>query len=331
MARALTDAGYRVRALVRPDGVERSSSLGRRSGLERSDSSDRGIRNLPGLELITGDLLRPGEFVHALAGCRYLVHCAAVYSFAPRDRAWMKRVNVGGTQSLLDAAHLAGIERAVVTSSSATVGPALSGRPATEENVALDGHHSAYHYSKILQERVALAARVPTVLLLPTTPVGPGDHRPTPTGRLVLDFARGRIFARPPGGGGLNVVAVEDVAAAHARALRLGMPRERYIIGGETLTFDELWQALSEVTGRPAPRWVIPYGAAVALGYADELRCRIWDSASPVIPLEGLRMSRHAMHVESAKAMAQLGHRPSSARDALARAVAWYRAHGAVA
>ena len=282
---------------------------------------------LDGVETIPGDLLRAGDLARAMDGCRYLVHCAALYSFAPRDRAHMQRVNVAGTASLLDAAHVAGVERAVVTSSSATVGPAHDGRPATEADRASDDHHSAYHGSKILQERAAHAARVPTVLVLPTTPVGPGDRRPTPTGRLVLDFARGRVFARPPGAGGLNLVAVEDVAAAHVLALRRGRERERYLIGGENFTFDQLWQVLGDVTGRAAPRWTIPYGVAIALGYADEMRCRMMNAA-PAIPLEGLRMSQELMHVESAKAVAELGYQPSSARDALARAVAWYRARG---
>jgi len=303
-----------VRALVRENG----SVTGYRVPSESNS-----------IEYVTGDLLRAGELARSMDGCRYLVHCAALYSFAPRDRVQMQRVNVTGTASLLDAAHVAGVERAVVTSSSATVGPANDLRPATEADIALDGHHSAYHHSKILQERAALAARVPTVLVLPTTPVGPGDRRPTPTGKLVLDFTRGRVFARPPGNGGLNLVAVEDVAAAHVLALQRGGERERYIIGGENFTFDQLWQALAEATGRPVPRWTIPYGVAVALGYADELRCRALPSAEPVIPLEGLRMSQDRMHVDSSKALTELGYRPGPVRDALARAVTWYRANGA--
>jgi dihydroflavonol-4-reductase len=305
-----------VRALVRESNPSNVAP-------ERSSGLDD-------IETVPGDLLRAGDLARAMDGCRYLVHCAALYSFAPRDRAQMRRINVAGTASLLDAAHIAGVERAVVTSSSATVGPARNGRPARESDLADDGDHSAYHHSKILQERAALAARVPVVLLLPTTPIGPGDRRPTPTGRLVLDFARGRVFARPPGAGGLNLVAVEDVARAHVLALQRGRAHERYLVGGENLTFDQLWQALSEATGRPVPRWTIPYGLAAVFGQADEVRCRV-TNATPVIPLEGLRMSQYLMHVESAKAMTELGYRPGSARDALARAVAWYRARGDVA
>ncbi|MBV8172083.1 MAG: NAD-dependent epimerase/dehydratase family protein [Candidatus Eremiobacteraeota bacterium] len=315
MADALLRAGYRVRALVRHNGA--TQERGRRPDVVPS-----------GVEIVEGDLTRSGELARALDGCRYLVHCAALYSFAPRLRADIERVNVAGTASLLDAAYVAGVERAVVTSSSATVGPARNGHLATEADRAPEEHHSAYHRSKILQERIAGAARVETVLVLPTTPVGPRDAKPTPTGRLVVDFARGRIFARPPATGGLNLVAVEDVAAAHVAGLQRGRARERYLIGGENLSYDELWRALGEATARPVPRWMIPYGVAIALAYADEARCRLLTAAEPMVPLEGVRMSRLRMHVECAKARDELGFHPTSVRAALARAVAWYRGHG---
>jgi len=311
---------------VRPGSVARSSAA---NVAFRASASELG--KLPGVELVEGDLLSAGALARPMQGCRYLVHCAALYSFAPRDRAQIMRVNVSGTAALLDAARTAGIERAVVTSSSATVGPSHNGRLATELDFAEDGHDSAYHRSKLLQERAAMAARVPAVLVLPTAPIGPGDARPTPTGKMVLDFARGKIFARPPGSGGLNLVAVEDVAQAHVAALERGRERERYIIGGENLSFDQLWHALSDLTGQPEPRWKIPYGAVLALGYADEVRCRVLPRAVPVVPLEGVRMSLASMHVDCSKAAAELGFKPSPVRDALTRAVAWYRSHGYVA
>lgn len=264
-----------------------------------------------------------------MSGCRYLVHCAALYSFAPRDRAALRRINVAGTASLLEAARIAGIERAVVTSSSATVGPARNGTPATEADSALHARGSAYHRSKLEQERAAVAARVPVVLVLPTAPVGPGDWKPTPTGRLVLDFARGWIPARP-GAGGLNLVAVEDVARAHVAALERGNVRERYLVGGENLSFDQVWELLAAVTGRPAPKWRVPYGIALTAAYVDEMRCRLQPRAVPAVPIEGVRMSRERMYVDSGKAARELSYRPGSVRDALARAVAWYRAYGYV-
>jgi dihydroflavonol-4-reductase len=301
--RALLDRGYEVVALVR--------------------------RPLPHVETVTGDLERPGELVGALRGCRYLVHVAARYSFAPAERAALGRVNVLGTAGLLEAARIAGVERAVVTSSSAAVGPAHGGRPATEADwpPAADDA-SAYHRSKVVQERAALAAQLPVVRVLPTAPVGPGDWKPTPTGRLVLDFLRGRMPVRPPAGG-LNLVPVEDVARGHVLALERGRPGERYLLAGENLTLDAVWELLGPICGRRVPRARIPYGVALALAVADELRCRALPGARPAVPLEGVRMSRHLMHVDGARAAAELGFRAGPVAPALERAVAWYRARGA--
>jgi len=279
---------------------------------------------LTGCETVYGDLEEPGDLVRALEGCRYVVHCAAVYSFAPSERAKAYRVNVAGTAGLLDAAFIAGVERAVVTSSASTVGPSRDGKPVDENSMPAD--HDApsdYHASKRAQERAALRARVPVVLLLPTAPVGPGDAAPTPTGQMVLDFARGRMFARPPRGG-MNLVPVEDVAQTHVRALTSGRAGERYLLGGENMSLDSLWELLAELTAQPVPRARIPEPLLFALGYADELRCRL-TRGRPVIPLEGVRMAQDLMYVDSAKAMSELGFRPSGVRDALKRAIAWYR------
>ena len=305
VSRALRAAGYEVRALVRDPSM----------GIEDGD-------------VVAGDLRRPGELLPALRGCRYVVHCAALYSFAPRDRTSLRSVNVVGTAGLLEAARIAGVERAVVTSSGATVGPARAGdRPSTEADWAVNGTHAGYHHSKLEQESAALAARVPAILVLPTTVVGPGDAKPTPSGRLIVDFARGRVFASPPAGGA-NLVAVEDVARAHVLALERGRPGERYLIGGDNLTLDQLWRLLADTTGRPVPRWRIPYGLAVLMGWIDEARCRLLPRAQPRVPLEGVRMSVQRMYVDCSKAKADLGYEPGSVRAALERAVAWYRAHG---
>ncbi len=306
---ALLTAGYRVRALVRP--------------------TSRPLPSLPGLQQAPGDLLRPGELAHHMAGCRYLVHVAALYAFAPRQRRDIWATNVHGCAAVLEAARIAGVERAVVTSSSATVGPARGERPADEGDWApeeADGV-SAYHHSKIEQERVALAARVPTVLVLPTTPIGPGDWKPTPTGKMVVDFMRGRMFASL--GGGLNVAPVEDVARAHVLALRLGQPRARYLVGGENLSLAELWRRLAVICGRKAPTPHVPYTLALTLGWADELRCRVTPGvATPVAPLEGVRMARHNMFVRCERAKTELGYAPTPVTDALERAVRWYRDNG---
>ncbi|HLI52371.1 MAG TPA: NAD-dependent epimerase/dehydratase family protein [Thermomicrobiaceae bacterium] len=303
---ALLEAGYQVRALVRPDGHK--------------------LNPPGGCRIVSGDLRRPGELVPALGGCRYLVHVAALYTFAPAQRHDVWDINVRGTAGLLEAARIAGVERAVVTSSSATVGPAAGGRLATEVDWAGDsGSVSAYHGSKVRQERAALAARVPVVTVLPTTPVGPGDARPTPTGKMIVDFMRGRMFASI--GGGLNLVAVEDVARAHVLALQQGRERERYLIGGENLMLADIWQRLAAITGRTAPKREIPYGLALALGWGDELRCRM-TSSEPLVPIEGVHMARHRMWVDCAKARDELGFEPSSVDAALGRAVDWFREHG---
>jgi dihydroflavonol-4-reductase len=314
--RELLAAGYPVRALVRavvaPPGAP---------ALPKHEN----------LELVPGDLRRTGDFARALDGCRYVVHTAALYSFAPRDRAAIDAVNVTGTAGLMLAAGLAGVERAVLTSSSATIGHQRDdGKPADETcyppaATTANASRGDYHASKLAQERAAFAGRVPVVAVLPTAPVGPGDWKPTPTGKLVLDFTRGKITAKAPGHGGMNLVAVEDVARAHVAALRHGRDGERYVIGGDNLSMDDIWNALAQITGKRMPSWRAPYPLALAVAYADELRCRLNPGAAPFAPLEGVRMSRERMYADSAKAQRELDHRATPARDALARAVAWYR------
>ncbi len=283
----------------------------------------------PGVEYVHGDLTSTGSWAHALDGCRYVVHCAALYSFAPRDRALVQRVNVAGTAGIVEAAHIAAVERVVLTSSSATLGASRDGRPRNEDDFAPGGPGAGYHHSKLEQERAAFAGRVPVVALLPTAPVGPGDWKPTPTGQMILDFARGKMFAKPPRGG-LNLVPVEDVARAHVAALEGGIPGERYILGGENLLLDEVWQLLADVTGKRMPRWRVPDALALAIAQAEELRCRIQPRAQPFVPLEGVRMARERMFADSAKAARDLQFKPGPVRAALERAVAWYRERGYV-
>lgn len=280
----LLAAGYEVRALT------------------RSPSASNGM------QWVRGDLRDVGAFARSLRGCDFLVHCAALYTFAPGRHKEIVAVNVAGTESLLMAAHLAGIERVVLTSSSATLGHA----------------HGGYHRSKLDQERIAFAARPDVVALLPTAPVGPGDAKPTPTGKLVQDFARGKIVARAPGSGGMNLVAVEDVAKAHVAALTRGRAGERYLLGGENLTMDEIWRMLSDVTGVKMPSWRAPYALAFAAGAFDELRSRV-TGREPEVPLEGVRLSRERMYADSSKACADLGFEPTDVKAALQRAVRWFR------
>ncbi|MBV8527536.1 MAG: NAD-dependent epimerase/dehydratase family protein, partial [Candidatus Dormibacteraeota bacterium] len=281
---ALVERGYRVRALVRNGNGDLIA--------------DRA-------EIVHGSLLATGALVPHLRGCRYVVHTAALYSFAPRDRRRMRQstingtsalfsyapkhrtrmeqVNVGGTAGLLEAARIAGIERAVVTSSSAAVGPARDGRPADENDWGDPHHGGAYHASKIVQERTALAGRIPVVTVLPTAPLGARDRTPTPTGRMVLDIMRGRVPAYL--GGGMNVVPVRDAAQAHVLALERGIPRERYLAGGVNLSLAELFALVAGAADRPAPRLRLPYPLAVVAAAVDEARAAVI-GGTPTIPME---------------------------------------------
>lgn len=305
--RALLASGYRVRALVRTP------------------------RTIENVETVTGELQNTGALKRALEGCRYVVHCAAQYSFAPREHGSIARVNIAGTEGLFDAAHIAGVERGILTSSSAAVGHEREGRPATEADYPEHHYHrhgsADYHESKLLQERAAFASRLPVVAVLPTAPIGAGDWKPTPTGAMIVDFARGKMVARPPASGGINLVDVRDVADAHVAALERGRIGERYIVGGQNLSFDHLWDLLAEVTGRPAPKAHAPVALMYAAAYVDELRSRV-TGATPFVPLEGVRMSRERMYVDSSKAQRELGINARPVRDALVSAVEWYRANG---
>lgn len=305
--RALTRAGYPVKALVRSDNLW--------------------FQVPEHCEIVRGDLLRPGDLIEPLRSCRYLVHVAALYTFAPARRGDVWRTNVLGTTSLFEAANLSGVERAVLTSSSATAGSAIDGRVATEADYAVEHDSiSAYHQSKIEQERAALKAPLPVTFVLPTTPVGPADRKPTPTGKMIVDFMRGRIFASLPGG--MNLVPVEDVAEAHVAALERGKIGERYLIGGENLKLTDIWTRLADICGLPAPTRQIPYRLAAAFGWADELRCRTFRDQQPLVPLEGVHMARHDMFVDSSKAGRELGFAAGPVTPALERAVNWFREHG---
>ena len=358
--KALVETGFTVRALARNCHPERSehSERSRRnasqepheptpdatktaSGIEGEEDKKESayalsgnghaaarVENNPAVDYIPGDLTRPGDLVEALKDCRYLIHCAALYSFNPRDRAASYQVNVTGTAGLLEAAYLAGVERCILTSSSATLGHSHGDRPADERDYALEDPSDAYHHSKLLQERAAFASRLPVVAILPTAPIGANDWKPTPTGNMILEYARGKMFAKPPGHGGMNLVAVEDVARAHIAALTRGRINERYVIGGENLTMDAIWETLATITGIPAPERRAPYGLALAVAYADRIRCTVTPHATPFAPLEGVRMSRDKMFANDAKARAELGHSPSPVRAALERAVTWYRQNG---
>jgi dihydroflavonol-4-reductase len=317
--RALVQNGYSVRALQRP--VEEGDSRPEPPGgdIRLADSQ---------VTVVDGDLLRAGDLLEPVRGCRYLVHVAAVYSFTPRERRLAWETNVRGTSSLLEVARIAGVDKAVVTSSSAAVGPVVDGHVRDETSWAplTGGKHAGYHASKIQQERVALAAQLPTVLVLPTAPVGPGDWKPTPTGQMLVDCMCGRMFGTLDGG--MNIVAVEDVANAHVLALRHGRAGERYLTGGTNVTLETLFSTVARLAGRRPPRLRVPYPLAYGFGVADEWRCRLLGGVKPRVPLEGVRMGGETMFVASKKAEAELGFRPGPVVEALERAIRWFHDHG---
>jgi dihydroflavonol-4-reductase len=303
VARALLARGYAVRALVRP-------------------TSSR--RNLHGLdvEVVEGAL---GDGA-PLQGCAALIHVAADYRLWVPDPAPMMRTNVEATRTLMQAALTAGIRRIVHTSSVATLGGPTEDAPARLTDMI-----GPYKRSKFLAEEVVrglVAERgLPAVIVNPSTPVGPGDLRPTPTGRIVVEAAAGRMPAHVDTG--LNLVHVDDVAQGHVLALERGQMGERYILGGDDMSLADMLAIIARRVGRKPPRLRLPLAAVVPVALAAEGWGRL-TGREPFVTLDGLRMARAPMYFSSAKAEAALGyvHRPATA--ALADAVEWFRQQGMV-
>ena len=310
VARALLRAGHRVRVLVRPN-------------------SDR--RNLADLcvEIAEGSMEDPPSLVRAVAGCRYVYHVAADYRIWVPDPAPMFRANVVGTRDLLVAALEAGAERVVYTSSVATLG-LVSGGSADEKTPSrVEDMIGPYKRSKFEAEEVArelaVARGLPVVIVNPSTPIGPGDIKPTPTGRLIVEAARGRV----PGfvDTGLNVVHVEDVALGHLLAAETGEIGRRYILGGENLSLAEILAEVARRTGRRPPSFKIPYAVILPVAAGAEAVARL-TGREPFVTLDGARMSKKKMFFSSARAVRELGYAPRPARQAIADAVAWFKANG---
>jgi len=313
VARQLVAGGHRVRVLVRP-----SSNLRALEGL--------------GVERVEGDLADLVSLDRAMRGVRRVFHAAADYRLWTRNPNEIYATNVEGTRRLFDVAARAGVERIVYTSTVATIAVPTQGGalPNEETHATLDQMIGHYKRSKFLAELEAMkaaAAGVPVVIVNPTAPVGAGDWKPTPTGRIILDFLNGKMPAYVDTG--LNVVGVEDVAAGHLLAAEHGRIGERYILGGRNLTLKQILDALAVITGRPAPQVRLPHAVALVAGYADEFFARI-TGREPQIPVEGVKMSRHRMFVASDKAERELSYKPGAVEPALAAAVGWYEEHGYV-
>ncbi|HEY2783220.1 MAG TPA: hopanoid-associated sugar epimerase [Steroidobacteraceae bacterium] len=307
VARALIDRHWQVRALAR----------------KRSDR-----RNLRGLdvEVCEGDLGEPDSLPRAVEGCEALFHVAADYRLGAPDPAQLYRTNVDGTRHILDAAHRAGVRRVVYTSSVATIGIPADGAPGDEQTPnSLDNMIGHYKRSKYLAEdvaREAARAGVSVVIVSPSTPVGPGDVKPTPTGQLVLDAASGRMPAYVDTG--LNIVHVDDVAQGHLLAFERGKSGERYILGGQDMSLREILRVIAALVGRAPPRVRLPYGVVLPIAYLAEGIARV-SGRSGRITLEGVRMSRKRMFFSSAKAVRELGYCARPAVQAFEDAIRWFR------
>jgi dihydroflavonol-4-reductase len=313
VARQLLAAGQSVRVLVRP-----ASNLKLLEGLA--------------VESVEGDLRDAASIERAMAGARRVFHVAADYRLWTRHPEEMYESNVEGTRRLIAAAARAGVERVVYTSTVATIAvPRHGALPNEETRASIEEMIGHYKRSKFLAEQAAVDAAkagAPVVIVNPTAPVGPGDWKPTPTGRIILDFLRGKMPAYVDTG--LNVVGVEDVAAGHLLAADKGRAGERYILGARNMTLKQILDALAAITGKPAPRVRLPHVVALVAGYADEMYSRL-AGREPQIPVEGVKMSRHKMFVESDKAARELGYKPGKIEAALERAVRWYVDNGYVA
>jgi dihydroflavonol-4-reductase len=302
VARLLLERNYQVRALVRPGS--RVDQLA--------------------VEIVTGDLRDPGSLARAVGGCRFVFHVAADYRLWSKDPSELYRSNVDGTRNLLQAAQAAGVERVVYTSTVGCIGIPHGGLGTEDTPVSLDDMAGHYKRSKFLAEQVALEfakAGLPIVIVNPTAPIGDHDIKPTPTGKIVVDFLRGEMPAFIDTG--LNVVDARDAAEGHLLACERGRVGERYILGSENLTLAQILQKLAAITGRKAPSVRLPYSvawlaAAASTGYAGIT------GRPPRVPLEGVRMARKKMWVSHEKARRELGFNPGPAETALRRAAEWF-------
>ena len=281
-------------------------------------------------ELITGDLREPASFASALQGCDAVLHVAADYRLWVPDPADMYRANVEGTRELLRLAREAGVPRVVYTSSVATMGFKHDGTIVDEETPVSEAHMIGhYKRSKWLAEQVAIdAARAGqhVILLNPTTPIGALDTKPTPTGRIVVDFLNRNFPAYVDTG--LNLVDVSEIARTHLVALERGTPGERYILGGENLTLKQILDRLAAITGLPSPKHKVPHAVAMAFAFFDENITGKLRGKEPRATVEAVRMGKKMMFASSAKAERELGFQVRSVEDALREACRWFIANG---
>ncbi len=308
VVRALVERGERVRCLVRP-------------------GSDRSGLDALRVELVEGDVTAPESLPPAVRGCRTVFHVAADYRLWSSDPSTLYATNVGGTRAVLEACATADVERVVHTSSVGTLPTSADGTPVDEDAAPdLAGLVGHYKRSKYLAERVAerWAERgLHVVIVNPSSPLGEEDSKPTPTGRMVVDFLRGRIPAYVDGG--MNVVDVRDVAQGHLLAAERGTPGERYILGCRNVSYEDLFALLAEASGRKAPSLRVPHWLPLTAALASAAWARMRGS-EPAIAPDAVRMSRKTMFFDSRKAVRELGLPQTPVEEAVERAVAWFRA-----
>jgi dihydroflavonol-4-reductase len=311
VVRQLVQAGHAVRALTRPT------------------SARTNLAGLP-VEIVQGDLRDAASLARAMAGIRVVFHVAADYRLWARHPQEIVATNVEGTRALMEAALRAGVERIVYTSSVAT----LKARPdgaASDETMPLDPAAAvgAYKYSKVAAERLVEAMvaerKLPAVIVNPSTPIGPRDVRPTPTGRIIVEAAAGRMPAYVDTG--LNLVHVDDVATGHLLALTKGRIGERYILGGQDVLLGDMLREIARQTGRSAPKLRLPRRLIFPVAYAVEAVAYFTDR-EPFVTTTGLRLAKDRMFFSSAKAERELGYRARPYGEAVGEAIAWFRVHG---
>jgi dihydroflavonol-4-reductase len=308
VVRQLLQRGDRVRILVR--------NSSRKSNIEAL-----------GCEIVIGDLKDQSSLLRCVQGCRFVYHVAADYRLWAKNPQEIYDNNVGGTRNLLSACCEARVEKVVYTSSVGTIGMRKDGRPADEDTpVSLDDMIGHYKRSKFMAEQVAkefASEGLPVIIVNPTTPVGTGDIKPTPTGRIILEFIKGHMPAYVETG--LNLVGVEDVARGHILAETNGRVGDRYILGGENWSLEEILDALAHICGKRTPRFRIPWTLALVAGYVENFLIGSILRREPNIPLEGVRMARYKMYISSEKARRELGYNPAPAEKALREAVEYFR------
>ena len=313
LVRELLKDGHDVRALCRAEA-------------DRSNLKDLDV------DVAIGDLRDRGSLTGAMKGREALFHTAALYSLWSPDPGDFVKTNVDGTVNILEAAMEAEVDRVVYTSTASVFGHWKGGPiPNESSSSSLDEIVDGYHRSKFIAEEQALefcSRGLDLVIVNPTAPIGPWDPKPTPTGRIVLDFIKGRMPAYIDTG--MNVADVRDVARGHILAFEKGRTGERYILGNRNLTLKELFQALGSAAGMPVPRFKLPYGLAITLAHVDQLLSVKLLSKQPRIPLAGVRMARHPMYFDSSKAVSELGMPQTPIETALSDAVSWFRSRASL-